>query len=120
MKHFIRTLTIASAIILVLSSCTDVPGTQAWKIKKAATVYIKQELKDGEDMHWGNIQQKNHRKIKGKVCTYVEVKYTVASDKGNTYKTLYLLLSENCDSIYSASDKSDKQQIRHYQMNYKK
>ena len=57
MKHFIRTLTIASAIILVLSSCTDVPGTQAWKIKKAATVYIKQELKDGEDMHWGNIQQ---------------------------------------------------------------
>ena len=88
-----------------LSSCTGVPGTQDWKIKKAATAYIEQGLKDGERMCWGSILRRLNRKVKGKTYTYAEVKYIVVSDNRNTYKMLYLLLSENCDSLYSASDK---------------
>lgn len=34
----------------------------------------------------------------------------VTSDSGNTYKTLYLLLSKDCDSLYYASDENDTEQ----------
>ncbi|WP_434502329.1 hypothetical protein [Prevotella sp.] len=105
MKLFIKKLTMASVMLPILGSCTGLLGTQEWKIKKVATAYVEQGLKDDEHMRWGSIIRKLHREVNGKACTYAEVKYTIVSDNGNTYKTLYLLLSENCDSVYSASNK---------------
>ena len=107
MKHLMKTLIGISTMMLVFGSCSSVPGTQKWKIKKAATAYIKLGLKDGENIHWESIQQKLHQKKTNKACTYAEVRYTIVSYNGNTYKTLYLLLSENCDSLYSASEEND-------------
>lgn len=95
----------ASLMMLVLGSCDGVPGTQEWKVKKAATAYIEQGLKDGEHMHWGGNPWRLHLEVNGKTCTYAEVKYTVSSNGDDAPKTLYLLLSENCDSLYAATDK---------------
>ena len=41
MKHLMKTLIGISTMMLVFGSCSSVPGTQKWKIKKAATAYIK-------------------------------------------------------------------------------
>lgn len=105
MKLFINKLTMASVMLPILGSCTGILATKEWKIKKVTTAYVEQGLKDDEHMRWGSIVRKLHREVNGKACTYAEVKYTVVSNNGNAYKTLYLLLSENCDSVYSASDK---------------
>ncbi len=105
MKHCINLSRMLSALILILVSCADMPGTQKWRIKKAATVYIKQDLKKGEHVRWGKIQRKVLKKVNNKTCTYAEVRYSISASDGNKYKTLYLLLSENCDSLYSVSEK---------------
>ncbi len=41
---------------------------------------------------------------------YAEVKYMITSDSENTHKTLYLILSKDCDSLYYASDENDTEQ----------
>lgn len=106
MKQFIKAFRILSALIIGLVSCTDIPGTQTWRIKKAATVYIEQELKKDERMRWGKIQRKVLKMVNNKTCTYAEVKYSIASGDGNEYKTLYLLLSEDCELVYFVSENS--------------
>lgn len=106
MKQFIKVFRILSALIIGLVSCTDILGTQTWRIKKAATVYIEQELKKGERIRWGKTQRKVLKIVNNQTCTYAEVKYSIASGDGNEYKTLYLLLSEDCDSVYSVSKNS--------------
>jgi hypothetical protein len=93
------------------------PGTQTWRIKKAATAYIEQDLKNGERICWGKIQRKVFKIVNNKTCTYAEVKYAIASGDGNKYKTLYLLLSEDCDSLYSVSENSSFK-ITHYEEEY--
>ena len=76
MNYFFRTLSKASIIMmLLLSSCVSVPGTQDWKIKKAAMAYVRQDLKEDERMRWGSILRKGHMEIDGKMCTYAEIKY---------------------------------------------
>lgn len=90
--------------MLLLSSCTSVPGTQAWKIKIATTAYVKQGLKEDERMRWGSILRKEHIEIDGKMCTYAEITYIVVSSSGKAYRMLNLLLSENCDTVYSVLD----------------
>lgn len=110
MKHLMKTLIGTSAMMLVFGSCSSIPGSQEWKIKKTATAYIEQGLKGGENMRWGSIRRKLRWEIKDKTCIYAEVKYTITSDSGNTYKTLYLLLSKDCDSLYYASDENDTEQ----------
>ena len=105
MKHLARTLTVASLMMLEFCSCDGVPGTQEWKVRKAATAYIKQELKDGERMRWGGNRWRLHLDVNGRKCTYTEVKYSVSVNGNEAPKTLYLLLSENCDSLYAATDK---------------
>ena len=97
----------ASLMMLVLGSCDGVPGTQEWKVRKAATAYIEQGLKDGERMHWGGNQWRLHLKVNGNTCTYTKVRYTVSSNGSVVTKTLYLLLSENCDTLYAATDEKD-------------
>ena len=109
MKHLVKTLIGASTMVLVFGSWSTIPGTQKWKIKKAATAYIELGLKDGESIRWGSIRRKLHREVKGNTYTYAEVKYTIVSENGNTYKTLYLLLSENCDSLCSVSEENDSE-----------
>lgn len=106
MKHLMKTLIGTSTMMLVFGSCSSIPGAQEWKIK----TYIEQGLKGGETMRWGSIRRKLRWEIKDKTCIYAEVKYTVTSDSGNTYKTLYLLLSKDCDSLYYASDENDTEQ----------
>lgn len=105
MNYFFRTLSKASIIMmLLLSSCVSVPGTQDWKIKKAAMAYVRQGLKEDERMRWGSILRKRHMAIDGKMCTYAEIKYIVVSSRRKEYRTLNLLLSENCDTVYSVLD----------------
>ena len=73
MKHLVKTLIGASTMVLVFGSCSNIPGTQKWKIKKAATAYIELGLKDGESIRWGSIRRKLHREVKGNTYTYAEV-----------------------------------------------
>lgn len=119
MKHLMKTLIGTSAMMLVFGSCSSIPGAQEWKIKKTATAYIEQGLKGGETIRWGSIRRKLRWEIKDKKCIYAEVKYTVTSDSGNTYKTLYLLLSKDCDSLYYASDENDTEQKLRNEVNEK-
>lgn len=105
MKNLVRTFVMSSLMMLVLNSCDSFPITQEGKVKKVATAYIEQGLKDGESMHWGSCGLRIHLDVNGKRCTYTEVKYTVLSDGKDEPKTLYLLLSENCDELYAVSDK---------------
>ena len=107
MKHFVKSLILASASMLVLSSCTELPGTQEWKVKKAATTFVERDLKDGETMNWEGNGLRLHLQVKGKTCTYAEAKYTITANGIDTHRKLYLLLSENCDSLYDASDTRD-------------
>lgn len=39
MKSLFKTLLAASVVVLAASSCSNVPGTDQWKIRKAATAY---------------------------------------------------------------------------------
>lgn len=103
MKHSLKSFIIASVMMPIIVSCTYIPWTQEWKIKKAATFYIEKILNNGEKMIWRRIQCKKNEKIDGRNYTYVEVKYTIVSDKGDVDKTLYLLFSKDCNYIYSAS-----------------
>ena len=106
MKHLVRTFVMASLMMLVLNSCESFPITQEGKVKKAATAYIEQGLKDGESMRWGGCGLRLHLQVNGKTCTYTEVKYTISSDGNEEPKTLCLLLSEDCDKLYAATDKN--------------
>ncbi len=100
-------MVMASVMMLVLSSCDSFPITQEGKVKKAATTYIEQGLKDGECMHWGSCGLRLHLDVNGKTCTYTEVKYSVSTDGKDEQKTLYLLLSEDCDELIAATDQKD-------------
>lgn len=51
-----------------------------------------------------SILRKKHMEIDGKMCTYAEIKYIVVSSSGKVYRTLNLLLSEKCDTVYSVLD----------------
>lgn len=105
MKNLVRTFVMASMMMLVLNACDSFPMTQEGKVKKVATSYIKQGLNDGETMQWESCGLRLHLNVDGRNCTYTEVKYTISSDGRNEPKTLYLLLSENCDELYAATDK---------------
>ena len=104
MKHLVRTLVIASLMMLVMNSCIA-PVTQEGKIEKVARAYIEQGLKDGESIRWGGCGIRLHIDVDGKKCTYTEVKYILTTNGSEVPKTLYLLLSENCDELYAATDK---------------
>lgn len=114
MRQFIKSFRILSASILGLISCRDMPGTQTWRIKKTAMIYIEQELKNGERIRWGKIQRKVLKIVNNRMCTYAEVNYAIVSGDENKYKTLYLLLSDDCDSLYSVSENSSFK-ITHYE-----
>lgn len=105
MKHSVRTLMMASLMMLVLNACDSFPITQEGKVKKVATAYIEQGLKDGESMKWGGCGLRLHIHVDGRTYTYTKVKYTISSDGNEESKTLYLLLSENSDELYAATDK---------------
>lgn len=107
MRQRIKSFQILSALIIGLVSCTNMPGAQTWRIKKAATTYIEQDLKNGERIRWVKIQRKVLKIANRKTCISAEMKYLIVSKDGNKYKTLYLLLSENCDSLYAVSENSN-------------
>lgn len=106
MKSLLKTLLAASVVVLATGSCSNVPGTDQWKIRKAATAYIERGLADGQSMRWEHIERKCYREVDGKGCKYAKVRYTLVTDEGEEQKTLYLLMSEHCDSLYAVSDKS--------------
>ena len=97
-------LLIAFAIINI-TSCTLIPGSDQSKIRLAATNYVEGKLNAGEKMEWGYVERKLSRDVNGRECKYAEVKYKIKSKHGDSdYKTLYLLMSEHCDSVYNISD----------------
>ena len=92
------------------TSCTRVPGTDQWKIRAAATNYVQQELKAGEKMQWGHIESKLSRSVNNHTCKYAKVTYSIVSvSVKQTDKSLYLLMSEHCDSVLNISEYSDNQ-----------
>lgn len=92
-------------VIVVITSCTIIPGSDQWKIRLAATNYVESKLTQGETMEWGYIERKLSRDVDGRECKYAEVKYKIKSNNNKPdYKTLYLLMSEHCDSVYNISE----------------
>lgn len=106
MKSIFKTLLAMSAVALTVSSCSNVPGTDQWKIRKAATAYIERGLDDGQSIRWGHIERKCHREVDGRDCKYAKVKYTLVTNRKEEPKTLHLLMSEHCDTLYTASESS--------------
>ena len=97
-------LLIALATISIMS-CTLMPGSDQSKIRIAVTSYLEGKLNAGETMQWGYIERKLSRDVNGRECKYAEVKYRIKSMHGESgYKTLYLLMSEHCDSVYDISE----------------
>lgn len=95
---------LATAVLLgILSSCS-IPGSDQWKIRSASTKFVQQTLKHGEKMQWGHIERKLSCHVNGHDCKYAEVKYRITSSQKTTTQTLYLLMSEHCDSAYDISD----------------
>ncbi len=92
-------------VIVVITSCTIIPGSDQWKIRLAATNYVESKLSQGETMEWGYIERKLSRYVDGRECKYAEVKYKIKSNNNESdYKTLYLIMSEHCDSVYNISE----------------
>ncbi len=88
-----------------ITSCTLIPGSDQSKIRLATTNYVEGKLNAGEKMEWGYIERKLSRYVKGRECKYAEVKYKIKSRHGKSdYKSLYLLMSEHCDSVYNISE----------------
>ena len=104
MKKTAINLVMASLMMLTMNSCDKFPVTQEGKVKKAATAYIEENLKDGEQMSWGSSGLRLHVHVDGQTYTYTEVTYTLSADGKETPKTLYVLLSENCDELIAATD----------------
>lgn len=105
MKIKSKTLLLIIAVLASLTSCTLMPGSDQWKIKLAATTYVEHELKTGEKMQWGHIERKRVCNVNGRDCKYAEIKYSIILTSGKVmYKTLYLLMSDSCDSVYNISE----------------
>lgn len=97
-------LLIISAIVS-FTSCTLMPESDQWKIRSAATNYVESKLNAKEKMQWGYIERKHSCNVNGRECQSAEVKYNIILTSGRTiYKTLYLLMSEHCDSVYNISE----------------
>lgn len=113
MKHSLKTLTIAACLSLALfTSCSLIPGNDQYKIRTATKEYAKTHLNEGEKYQWGHMERKCGRNFDGKDCKYAEVYYDVVTESGETlHKTLYLLMSEHCDSLYDVSEAKDKEWI---------
>lgn len=92
-------------VLLFFNSCTLILGSDQQKIRVAATHYVENQLAEGEKMHWGHIERKVVRDINGRGCKCAEVKYRVESTFGGMkHKTLYLIMSEHCDTVYDISE----------------
>ena len=113
MKHSLKTLTIAACLSLALfNSCSLIPGNDQYKIRTATKEYAKTHLNEGEKYQWGHMERKCGRNFDGKDCKYAEVYYDVITESGETLnKTLFLLMSEHCDSLYDVSETRDKEWI---------
>lgn len=111
MKHSLKTLTIVACLSLALfASCSMIPGNDQYKIRSATKEYAKARLNESEKYQWGHMERKCGRNFDGKVCKYAEVYYDVITKSGETlHKTLYLLMSEHCDSLYDVSEAKDKE-----------
>lgn len=100
-----KTILLIAFAIISITSCTLIPGSDQSKIRLAATNYVEGKLKAEETMKWGYIERKLSRNVDGRECKYAEVKYKIKSKHGESdYKTIYLLMSEHCDSIYNISE----------------
>ena len=100
-----KTVLLVAFATLSITSCTLIPGSDQSKIRIAATNYVEGKLKAGETMKWGYIERKLYRDINGRDCKCAEVKYKIKSKHSESnYKTLYLIMSEHCDSVYEISE----------------
>ncbi len=100
-----KMLFLISLATVVITSCTFMPGSDQWKIRLATTNYVESKLTQGEKMKWGYIERKLSREVDGREFKYAEVKYKIKSNNNKPdYKTLYLLMSEHCDSVYNISE----------------
>ncbi len=100
-----KTILLIGFATISITSCTLIPGSDQSKIRLAATNYVEGKLNAGETMKWGHIERKLSREVNGRDCKYAEIKYKIKSKQGESdYKTLYLLMSEHCDSVYNISE----------------
>ncbi len=100
-----KTVLLIALVTISITSCTLMPGSDQWKIRLATTNYVESKLNAGETMQWGYIERKLSRDVKGRECKCAEVKYRIKSSNSESdYKTLYLIMSEHCDSVYDISE----------------
>lgn len=100
-----KTVLLIALVTISITSCTLMPGSDQWKIRLAATNYVEAKLNAGETIQWGYIDRKLSREVNGRECKCAEVKYKIKSSHGESdSKTLYLIMSEHCDSVYNISE----------------
>lgn len=105
-----RTVLLIALVAMSITSCTLMPGSDQWKIRLATINYVEAQLKAGETMQWGYIERKLSREVNGRECKCTEVKYRIKSRHGESdYKTLYIIMSEHCDSVYTISESANYQ-----------
>lgn len=90
---------------LALSSCSYIPGTEQCKIRKNITDYVEKNLIfNGEEMHWGRIEYSENTSYDNMKCIFTEATYYLESNNNKTEKKIYLLMSNDCNTVLLSSE----------------
>lgn len=91
--------------LLLIASCA-LPGSDQAKIKSATKAYATLQLKKGERYEWNCLERKRGIRMEEHgYCKEALVHYRVIGGGGEEQpRTLYLLMSEHCDSVYAVRE----------------
>lgn len=106
MKTKMIVLAVIAAVVFSMGGCRHIPGSEQWRIRRAATHCIKTGgLQPGEKLSFINGTQRECAcEWQGQPCKYVAVKYAVKDANGDkTHRIVHLLLSNNCKQTFDVS-----------------
>ena len=90
--------TVVAVVVMTMSGCRHIPGSEQWYIQKTVKHCIQNDgLQAGEKLVFINgMQRQCACEWNGQPCKYVAVKYAVKEADGNkTHRIVHLLMSEN-------------------------
>jgi hypothetical protein len=96
LKQFVQALFL---IFLLFASCYF-PGSEKDNIRFMTLAYARRSMTDGQTVRFGGIEQKKPLYVEGECRLYIETYFYLTSPSGvKEKKYLYLLMSEDCDSL---------------------
>ena len=100
MKPIIKQLVQAVALLFLLFASCYFPGGEKDTIRFMTLAYAKLNKTEGQTVRFGGIERKNPLYVEGEWRLYIETYFYLTSPSGvKEKKHLYLLMSEDCDSL---------------------